>query len=360
MVFPLLNPALPLPNRNKRRLFSMKPVAAVAIVLSLAGIPAWAQRGAAHGGFAGHSGSVGHSAPMGQSAPMGRFAPPMSHPAPMGHFSPPMRPPAPVGRFSPPLSHPTPLTPTAPVGRFGPLTRGTYPGQAPMRFGGPTPVNQQRLPYTGDAHHGGGRGPGFGDRGRNRDHDRDGDRHRRPYFRGYGLGYSFGYLGWPGYPFLWDSSCFLGCDAGDYNNYDSSYGYGSPNGYGTPYSNDPGYGAQYGPSGDATMQYPGYPAAPPQPYAADDAQPEDNDPPATRQAYTGQVVSTPLPPQQALTIIFKDGRRLQIHNYLLTATTLTVLDEKYREIPVEQIDVTATRRSNLADGLDFRVPQGSR
>jgi hypothetical protein len=59
-------------------------------------------------------------------------------------------------------------------------------------------------------------------------------------------------------------------------------------------------------------------------------------------------------------LIFKDGRPSeQIHNYLLTATTLTVLDQKYREIPVDQINLDATEQTNRADGIDFRVPSVS-
>jgi len=110
------------------------------------------------------------------------------------------------------------------------------------------------------------------------------------------------------------------------------------------------------------MQYPGYPAAPGEysGQAEGSSEPPADDPPAPRAAYTGQVVTSPPPPQPLLTVIFKDGQRLQIHNYLLTSSTLTVLDEKYRQIPLDQIDVPATRQSNLADGLDFRVPHASR
>lgn len=56
-------------------------------------------------------------------------------------------------------------------------------------------------------------------------------------------------------------------------------------------------------------------------------------------------------------MIFKDGRPPEkIHNYMLTANTLTVLDEQYQQIPVNQIDVTATDAANRAQGLHFQVP----
>jgi hypothetical protein len=69
----------------------------------------------------------------------------------------------------------------------------------------------------------------------------------------------------------------------------------------------------------------------------------------------------PPAPEQAVTVIFKDGRPSeQIHNYLLTSTTLTVLDPKYRVIPLDQINLAATEATNQADGIDFRVPGASR
>ena len=318
-----LHPGLLSANQNWRRLLTMKSVAAVAIFSGLLTMPAWAQHGSSHGGFSGHSGAMGHSAPM------GHFTAPMSHPAPVGHFSPPMSRPAP------------------PMGHFAPMGRGTYRGPAPMRFGGPAPESPRRAPYAGAARLSS-RGPGWGDRGRDRNGDRD--HHRHPYFRGYGLAYSYGYPGWwPGYPFLL-SSCILGCDSWDYGNYDNPYSYGA--GYGQP--------APSGQYGDAMMQYPGYPAAPAYNYSEQYQQGQADDPGDNRAGYSAQtVISTPLPPQPPLRVIMKDGQQLQVHNYLLTATTLTVLDENYRQIPLDQIDLGATRQQNLANGLDFRVPRAA-
>ena len=315
-------------DRNGRRLLSMKFMAAVAIVVGVVAMPVWAQHGGSHGGFSGHSGSMGHSAPM------GHFSAPMSRPAPMGHFTPPMSRQAPVGHFAP-------RSPGFSPG----FSRGVYPGRGPARFGGPVPVNQRRLPYTGAN-----RGPAgtYGDRGRSG----GGDHHRRPYFRGWGLGYSYGYPGfWPGYPFL-NSWCILGCDAGDYGGYDNSNGYAA--GYGAPGAAGGQSDGQYG---DAMTQYPGYPAAPGG-YGTGEQYPQapgDGDA-GNRAAYSGQAVSNPPAPQQPLQVILKDGQKLQVHNYMLTSTTLTVLDDNYRQIPLDQIDVNATRQTNLANGVDFRVP----
>jgi hypothetical protein len=65
-------------------------------------------------------------------------------------------------------------------------------------------------------------------------------------------------------------------------------------------------------------------------------------------------------PQAAITLIFKDGHSQQIHNYALTKTTLYVLDDaasgRRPEISLDQIDISATERTNRAAGVDFVVP----
>jgi hypothetical protein len=331
--------------RNGRRLLPMKSLAAVAIIVGVVAMPAGAQHGGSHGGFSGHSGSMGHSAPM------GHFSAPMSRPAPMGHFAPPM------SHFAPPVSHfAPPVSRPAPVGHFAPgnpgfspgYSRGVYPGRGPARFGGPVPVNQRRLPYTGANR---GLPATNGDRGRRG----GGDHHRRPYYRGWGLGYSYGYPGfWPGYPFL-NSWCILGCDAGEYGDYDNPSGYAA--GYGAPGA---AYGQPDGQFGDAVTQYPGYPVAPDYNYGGGEPYPPTSgDAEAgSRAANSPQPVSNPPAPQQPLQVILKDGQKLQVHNYMLTSTTLTVLDDNYRQIPLDQIDLNATRQTNQANGIDFRVPHG--
>jgi hypothetical protein len=64
--------------------------------------------------------------------------------------------------------------------------------------------------------------------------------------------------------------------------------------------------------------------------------------------------------EDAVTILFKDGRPSeQIHNYLLSRTTLSVLDEHYRVIPIDQVDLAATEKVNRAAGVDFHLPDSS-
>ena len=64
--------------------------------------------------------------------------------------------------------------------------------------------------------------------------------------------------------------------------------------------------------------------------------------------------------ENAVTLVFKDGRPSEeIHNYMLTRTTLYVQDEHRREISVDEIDLTATQKANKDAGVEFRLP-GSR
>ena len=90
--------------------------------------------------------------------------------------------------------------------------------------------------------------------------------------------------------------------------------------------------------------------------------PPRSDSQEARAAYIGSInINNPPPLQQVVTVVFKDGRPAeQIHNYLLTSTTLTVLDQKYRDIPLDQVDILATQKTNRVDGIDFRVPGPSR
>ena len=101
-------------------------------------------------------------------------------------------------------------------------------------------------------------------------------------------------------------------------------------------------------TGPEPMQEPSYPQAP----AANARMP--------RPAYTGSI---PAPePEQAITVIFKNGSRApeSIQNYLMNSKTLTDLDRQhYEQIPLDQIDIAATEKTNRAHGLEFQVPTAS-
>jgi hypothetical protein len=64
-------------------------------------------------------------------------------------------------------------------------------------------------------------------------------------------------------------------------------------------------------------------------------------------------------PEDGVMLIFKDGRApQQIHNYMLTKTTLTVVDgRRLREVPVADLDIAATEAANRNAGVVFAVPR---
>jgi len=139
-------------------------------------------------------------------------------------------------------------------------------------------------------------------------------------------------------------------------------------GWGYPYLN--GYWNSYDdydpqPASDYTAsQYPEY-----QPNQYQESQPEQSEP--ERPSYTPGPQNQPTPSQSepaaaapeipATTLVFKDGRpNERVHNYLLTAKTLSILDRNRRDIPVDQIDLAATEEANRATGVEFAIPGGGR
>jgi hypothetical protein len=69
----------------------------------------------------------------------------------------------------------------------------------------------------------------------------------------------------------------------------------------------------------------------------------------------------PQPNQQAVTLIFKDGRPPeQIRNYILTGSTLFVGNRWPSEIPLGDLDLAETVKVNRDAGVDFQMPAGTR
>ncbi len=91
--------------------------------------------------------------------------------------------------------------------------------------------------------------------------------------------------------------------------------------------------------------------------------PEQYQPPALPPWQPDSVI--PHPPsnpgtQEAVTLIFKDGRPpQQIHNYLLTRSALYVTEPDRRIIPTSQLDLVATVKVNRDAGVDFRLPENT-
>jgi hypothetical protein len=103
-------------------------------------------------------------------------------------------------------------------------------------------------------------------------------------------------------------------------------------------------------------------AAPPNYAEPYESQPPDQSQPAPANLYPESVEpsrpSSALESEDAITLVFKDGRPLeQIHNYVLTRTTLYVQDQHHRDIPLDQLDLAATQRLNHDAGVDFQLPE---
>ena len=147
------------------------------------------------------------------------------------------------------------------------------------------------------------------------------DGHRRPYISSYRNGYPYlvaPYYGYPGYGYLGYGD--------DTDNSDQSAAAAPPDS-GSPYDAPP-------PEPDQYAFRPPYPAAPA--------------PPSPQSAQLSQ---------DAVTLIYKDGRPSeQVHNYILTPTTLYVQDQQHRAIPTDQLDLVATAKANQDAGVSFQLP----
>ncbi|MGH9561177.1 MAG: hypothetical protein ACRD3S_06955, partial [Terracidiphilus sp.] len=259
-----------------------------AIALIALAAPVFAQHGGHAGSFGGR-GSAGHAGFSASRSFSRSFAPS----APSAHYG------APLFRYNVPAAH------------RGFMGEAGFRGSVPRRYSGSrTPYRwSSHIPYSG-SRFGSGRAPyhrsnvgsrgGEWDRGGN--HDRDHDRFDRRrhefntwynYSNPYWLGYGYPYVIDPGF-YDWDDN-----DSGeseqpsDYNQAGNGYDQGgAAPAYQPPYP-DEGFRRPYQ-----------QPAAP-----------------------TVAAVSAPLPKQQQLTVIFKDGRApVNMQNYMMTPRVLTDLD----------------------------------
>jgi hypothetical protein len=61
--------------------------------------------------------------------------------------------------------------------------------------------------------------------------------------------------------------------------------------------------------------------------------------------------------QPATTLVFKDGHRVDVYNYVMAKGTLTVLDTGARQkIALTQLDLPATQKANDDRGVTFKAP----
>ena len=303
----------------------MKRLAAVALIAAGVVIPAFAQRPASGAGAAVHSAPAFHGGSGGSASRFSGSGP----------------------RFS----------------GSGPRNIGSAPrfsGSAP-RFNGPAPALGNPRRFTGapprynpgrsiiPAHTFPRGDPGGAGEHRNNGHTGDPDSHqrRRPYEHDHRDGYSYDRYGVTG-SVGWVSPFVLGYgDSMDYNG--DAQGTEDNAGAGSGQENGTGYGQGYGdengpPPPDQGPQQ----ALPPWP---------SSDPSHVETTPAPQMQAPEPQPQEAVTLVFKDGRPPeQIHNYLLTGTTLYVQDQHHRDIPLSQLDLIATAKANHEAGVDFRLP----
>ena len=209
-------------------------------------------------------------------------------------------------------------------GHSAPAFRGGFSGSAPRSFIG-APRYAGRSPLSSSPRFLGAGPRNFVSRS---SYDNNAIRRRRFYPSRYGYGFPYLGAGWipPGYL---DSGYSDYPDEGPYDdsqappNYDAGYDYPPPN------AEQPPPPAPF---------YPSYPSYPQPPQA-----------------------SSPLPDEEAVTLIFKDGRPPeQIRNYAMTRTTLYVRDQHHRDIPLDQLDLDATQKVNRVAGVDFQLPELSK
>ncbi len=169
---------------------------------------------------------------------------------------------------------------------------------------------------------------------------RNGRHNGRVGYGAYGYGYPlFGYPAF-GYDDGFDNSSndqnFQGNAAA--NDAPAGYGYqdGPPQGPGEAYGGpvDPAYG--YGPPNGARPAYNAGVGA-----SAESAQ-----------ASVSDGLQHP-----AVTLVFKDGHKLQAQNYAVTQTRILITDNsKERDVPISALDVDATAAANDAAGVEFSLP----
>ena len=315
----------------------MRRLVRVALALAIA-LPACAQRGAvSHGGFAARSAPAAVRAPSFHAPQAFRAGPSFSAP--------------PSFRSAPAFSRPQTFR-GAPVARapqpfrggFAPSGSRYYPGTSSARNAyspiGVHPVPRPPVRYPHSYSFNGTRRPLFFNR----------DRDRIFFNRSLGL-LAFPVFIGPGY---WPY------DLSYYGGYDPWYGndgfQDSP--YNDPVynnlSNDgiaPGALQSAGPTASGYYNQPADSA----PQQAPEQAPEP--PPAPVPGPEMQYVPGSA---DAVTLIFSDGRPPEeIHNYLATRTTLTVLDgHHHREIPIAALDLPATIKANHETGVEFQIPTG--
>jgi hypothetical protein len=169
-------------------------------------------------------------------------------------------------------------------------------------------------------------------------------------------------------PYRSGNNQWHGGDKDGHNHNRSSY-YKSTTTYSWPYA-WPYYASSYWPwwpyfgDWDSTDNYASdstnAPAQQQDQYSAPEQEQQDPGRPAYEsRAYQSASAASAMP-EPAVTIIYKDGHSQEINNYALTRTTLLMLDNASAgvtpQVPLDQINLSATEQANRAQGVNFSVP----
>ena len=70
--------------------------------------------------------------------------------------------------------------------------------------------------------------------------------------------------------------------------------------------------------------------------------------------------AVPAKPQPPTVFVLTDGERLESHEYLLTASSLSIdVGRQQRNIPVNKLNIDATLAANHERGIELAFPRNS-
>lgn len=144
-----------------------------------------------------------------------------------------------------------------------------------------------------------------------------------------------------------------------YNRFGYGYGYGAILPYYAPaYPLIYPYGADVGDYGAAYDPYPGDPstAIDPRAYAMPAAAARTTTPAPAAQPASAPA-SQPAADQEPTVLVFSDGHRLEVRNYVIVGNNLyDFANGRRRTISLSDLDLPATYRANEERGNDFHLP----
>jgi hypothetical protein len=169
-----------------------------------------------------------------------------------------------------------------------------------------------------------------------------------------GRGYpwwGYGYLGWGGYPWWgwygglgWYDSSYYADNSYPYYSYDAqtspSYVYVTPNG--SSDDDSQAYQVQQDEINRLNNEVERL-----------QAQGQSQNPASRPQGKTAEIHAETV-------LIYRDGRSEEVQNYAIVGKTIWVFNEaRAKKIPLSDLDLAATRRSNEDRGIDFVLPNPS-